>query len=189
MLMSHLGYTDDIISHLRWGISQDSCLHSLSYPHSSRIWQSQLYFITSDDFPVIADSGCTIAASSNIDDLKPSLYTTAQNVALHGIFARLKVAGISYVNWTCTDQFNLPVTMWDHAIHVPDWAVWLLPLQQIVSTKSTNCKNSFINGSIGSTITIIFLWWPYQLAHMHTIPGVHWFTSFKEQPNLTLPLW
>jgi len=54
--------------------------------------------ITSDDFPVIIDSGCTIAASGNLNDFEPSLYTAAQNVTLHGIFPSLQVAGISYVN-------------------------------------------------------------------------------------------
>jgi len=53
---------------------------------------------TSDNFPVIVDSGCTIAATGDIDDFELSSYTAAQNVTLCGIFAGLSVAGIGYLN-------------------------------------------------------------------------------------------
>jgi len=50
--------------------------------------------LTSDNFPIIVDSGCTIAASGDLDDFEPSSYTTAQNVTLRGISAGLEVASI-----------------------------------------------------------------------------------------------
>jgi len=73
---------------------------------------------TSSDFPVIVDSGCTITATRDIDDFKPSSYTAAQNVTLHGISAGLTIAGIGYLNWTFHNHKNEPVTLHLHTIHV-----------------------------------------------------------------------
>jgi len=144
--------------------------------------------LTSDDFLVIVDSSCTIAASGDLDDFEPATYTAAQNVTLQGISAGLSVAGIGYVNWTFFDQQNKPVTMRLHAIHVPGLAVHLLPPQQIVSSTSPNCRNSYIRGSTSLTYWIHF---PddqqTNLPTQHTIPRAQWFTSFKEQPHLVPP--
>jgi len=149
--------------------------------------------LTSDNFPVIVDSGCTIAASGDLDNFEPLSYTAAQNVTLHGISAGLKVAGIGYDNWTFTDQQNKPVTMRLHAIHVPGLAVHLLPPQQIVSTPSANCNNSFIGGPTGITLIynnheILFSYDHHtNLPTRHTVPGALRFTSFTEQPTLAPP--
>jgi len=149
--------------------------------------------LTSDDFPIIVDSGCTIAASGDLNDFEPSSYTAAQNVTLRGISAGLEVAGIGYINWTFTDQHNKPVTMRLHAIHVPGLAVRLLPLQQIVSTHSANCNNSFIGGPNGITLIynnheILFSYDHHtNLPTRNTVPGALRFTSFTEQLTLAPP--
>jgi len=107
---------------------------------------------TSDNFPVVIDSGCTIAATGDINDFKPSSYTATQNVTLRGISAGLSVAGIGYLNWAFHDHKNEPVMLCLHAIHVPGLHVQLLPPQQIVSTTSSDNSNSYIGGSSGLTL-------------------------------------
>ncbi len=149
--------------------------------------------LTSDNFPVIVDSGCTIAASSDLDDFKLLSYTATQNITLRCISADLQVAGIGYINWTFTDQQNKPTTMHLHTIHIPGLAVHLLPPQQIVSAHSAHCKNSFIGSP--TRITLIYnnheILFSYDhhtnLPTWHTIPGAQQFTSFTEQLTLAPP--
>jgi len=86
---------------------------------------------TSNDFPAIVDSACTIAATGDIDDFKPSSYTAAQNITLCGISAGLTVAGIENLNWTFHNHKNEWVTLHLHAIHVPGLHICLLLPQQI----------------------------------------------------------
>jgi len=72
-----------------------------------------------------------------------------------------------------------PVTMHLHAMHVPGLAILLLPLQQIISTHSTQCSNSFIGGPnritlIYSNNEILFSYdYHTDLPTWHTMSGAH----------------
>jgi len=107
---------------------------------------------TSDDFPVIVDSGCTIASTSDINDFKLSSYTAAQNITLCGISAGLTIVGIGYLNWTFHNHKNEPDTLCLHAIHIPGLNIWLFLPQQVVSTTSSDNSSSYIGGPSGLTL-------------------------------------
>ena len=75
--------------------------------------------ITSDDFMVVLDSGCTCAISFDKKDFVGSI-CPVQFVELKGIASGLHVQGVSQVHWTFLNEHSQCVTLPITCLYVPE---------------------------------------------------------------------
>jgi hypothetical protein len=59
--------------------------------------------ITSDDVPIILDSGCSITVTNDPSDFLPNSLRKSQFTEVKGISAGLKIDGIGVVSWRLKD--------------------------------------------------------------------------------------
>ena len=125
--------------------SDDAYISPYLYSHLLALQSSgdfEQESITSDDVLVLVDSGCSIAASPDLEDFDPGSYVPAENVQLKGITSGLSVHGIGYVTWTFDDTNNVPVPIRLRCIHVPGLPYRLFPPQQITALDEQGKKTN-----------------------------------------------
>ena len=96
--------------------------------------------ITSDDFMVVLDSGCTCAISFDKKDFVGSI-RPVQFVELKGIASGLRVQGIGQVHWTFLNEHSQRITIPITCLYVPEAPTRLLPPQQLSEQNGTSTMN------------------------------------------------
>jgi hypothetical protein len=87
--------------------------------------------ITSDDVPIILDSGCSITVTNDKSDFLPNSLRKSQFTEVKGISSGLKIDGIGVVSWTLKDIDGQLVDIQVQAIYVPACPFRLLSPQQL----------------------------------------------------------
>lgn len=99
---------------------------------------------TSDDTPVILDSGCSIAICIDEHDF-PNGYTAAPpNNGIQGIGANLPIKGHGLIRWRFQDIQGNHVDVDVNGYYVPDCPVNLLPPQQLIKAEGMDPSNCTI---------------------------------------------
>jgi len=168
----------------------DFCSYLFAFEGSASISSANS---TLDDFLVVADTGCSITCTNDINDFEPNTYTTAHLWTLMGIASGLIIAGTGYVNWNFHDTNGQPVTIQTHVVHVPDIPLCLLLPQQIVDTTCATTNNHYLGTPTGLVIAYSshLIHFPYDpltnLPMLQTIPVVQHYYAFFTQTNLSAP--
>lgn len=99
-----------------------------------------LLSLTSDDVPVVLDSGATIAIGIDKSDFIGAV-SPCPMAELKGIGSGLAVKGIGTVKWTFRDTDGALCDVRLRALYVPDCPVRLLPPQQLSTDPNGNDSN------------------------------------------------
>jgi hypothetical protein len=98
--------------------------------------------LTTDNTPIVLDSGCSIAISNNSLDFPNGFTPAPPDAGIRGIGSNLPVMGHCLIRWTLTDNDGTPVVIEVNGLYVPQCPVNLLPLQQLARANGmykTNC--------------------------------------------------
>jgi hypothetical protein len=98
--------------------------------------------LTTDDTPIVLDSGCSVAICNHILDFPNGFTPAPPDAGIRGIGSKLPVLGHGLIRWRLPDNNGTCVTIEVNSLYVPQCPVNLLPPQQLVQAKGmykTNC--------------------------------------------------
>jgi len=166
---------------------QELCSYLLAF-QSSTSFSSKTF--TSDDFLVVADMGCSITCTHDINYFELNTYTTSHQCMLTRISSGLNIVCSGFVDWTFPNTNGKPVTLCLHVIHVPNIPMCLLLPQQImVVPHQSHDKNHYLGTPTGLVLVydghlIHFLY--NEASHLpvlKTMPGTQHYFAFCAQIN------
>jgi hypothetical protein len=141
--------------------------------------------VTSDDVPIILDSGCSITVTNDPSDFIPRSLRKSQFTEVKGISSVLKIEGIGVMSWKLKDINSHIVNLQVQAIYVPACPFCLLPPQQLSQAPEMSRHNSAWIGG-GSAAKVFYqghcLEFAFELTSQlpiaKTEPGSNKFAAF-----------
>jgi hypothetical protein len=98
--------------------------------------------LTTDNTPIVLDSGCSVAISNDSLDFPNGFTPAPPDAGIRGIGSKLPVMGHGLIRWTLTANNGTPVIIEINGLYVSQCPVNLLPPQQLVRADGmykTNC--------------------------------------------------
>jgi hypothetical protein len=98
--------------------------------------------LTTNDTPIVLDSGCSVAICNDILDFPNGFTPAPPHAGIRGIGSKLPVLGHGLICWRMPDNNGTCVTIEVNGLYVPQCPVNLLPPQQLVCAEGmykTNC--------------------------------------------------
>ena len=103
--------------------------------------------LTTDDTPIVLDSGCSVAISNDKFDFPNGFTLAPPDAGIRGIGSKLPVLGHGMIRWKLTDVHGACVNIEVNGLYVPQCPVNLLPPQQLIRANGMHKTNCTIIGT------------------------------------------